>query len=449
MSSGDTIAAGVSPSETISTNYRRYALTLLFLVYTLNFVDRQIVNILAELIKRDLHLTDWQLGSLTGLSFALFYATLALPIARLAERSNRAKIVAISAIVWSAFTALCGAAHSFAQLFLARVGVGVGEAGCTPASQSLISDYVPREKRASAMALFSLGIPAGSLVGMALGGLVADSLGWRMSFALVGIPGVLLGILTYFTLPEPRKLAAVATVDTKTTNLKQALHTLRTKKTYVWLTTAMAFMSFGTYGQLAFQSSYFLRNHTGGLDRLASQLDGAIGVQLGTTGFLGVVLGLVIGVFGAVGTWMGGWLSDRAGKTNVKAYVTIPAISAFLLPLSIFATYVSSNTVLVLTLIGMPMLLQSIYYGPLFGTVQSLVDPRTRATASAILLFFANLVGLGLGPLVIGVVSDILTPSLGSGDAIRWSLIIMSGVYFLAMGAFLMARRTIEHDIVS
>lgn len=439
----------VASDVAISPRYRRYALALLFVIYMLNFVDRQIVNILAELIKRDLNLADWQLGSLTGLSFALFYATLALPIARLAERGNRVNIIALSAIVWSAFTVLCGMAQNFAQLFLARVGVGVGEAGCTPASQSLISDYVPRETRATAMAIFSLGIPAGSLIGMAVGGLVADSFGWRASFALVGVPGILLGILAYFTLPEPRRSSGIVSTDRDAPTFKEALAEIGKKPTYIWFTVAMAAMSFATYGHLAFQSSYFLRNHADGLDALAAHLANATGIHLGTTSFLGVALGLTIGLFGGAGTWLGGQVTDHAARRDVRAYAMIPALSAFCLPFSILATYISSNIMLVLSLVGLPMLLQSIYYGPLFATIQGLVRPRTRATASAILLFFANLVGLGLGSLCVGAISDLLSPSLGSGDAIRWALIIASLVYFLAMGAFVMARKTIKQDLVS
>lgn len=439
----------IASDVAISPRYRRYALTLLFLVYTLNFVDRQIVNILAELIKHELNLADWQLGSLTGLSFALFYATLALPIARLAERGNRVNIISLSAIVWSAFTVLCGMAQNFAQLFLARVGVGVGEAGCTPASQSLISDYVPRETRATAMAILSLGIPAGSLIGMAVGGLVADSFGWRASFALVGVPGVLLGILAYFTLPEPRLSPGVALTNGDAPTFTEALAEIAKKPTYLWFTVAMASMSFATYGHLAFQSSYFLRNHADGLNAMAVQLANVTGINLGATGFLGVTLGLAIGLFGGAGTWLGGRLTDHAARKDVRAYATIPAISALCLPFSILVTYISSNTILVLSLIGLPMLLQSLYYGPLFATIQGLVRPRTRATASAILLFFANLVGLGLGPLCVGVISDLLSPSLGSGDAIRWALIIASFAYFLAMGAFVAARKTIKQDLVS
>lgn len=433
----------------MSIPYRCYALTMLFLVYMLNFVDRQIVNILAEPIKRELGLTDWQLGSLTGLSFAIFYATLALPIARWAERANRVKIVALSAITWSLFTAVCGVAQNFTQLFLARVGVGVGEAGCTPASQSLISDYTTREKRASALAFFSMGIPAGSLVGMVVGGLIADSLGWRASFALVGVPGIVLGLLAYFTLPEPRKSSAVREAQS-TPTLREALDELGGKRTYIWLTVAMVAMSFGNFSNLAFQSSHFLRNHAEGLGALAIRLHDLTGIQLGATGFLGTVLGLIVGICGAAGTWLGGWSTDRAVvRSSLHAYATIPAAAALCLPFALFATYTSSNTVAALCLMGLPMLLQSIYYGPIFAAVQSLVRPRTRATATALFLFFANLIGLGLGPLSVGLISDLLARSMGSGDAIRWALISTSLVYVLAAAAFMVARKSIRQDIVS
>lgn len=433
----------------MSIQYRRYALTMLFLVYMLNFVDRQIVNILAEPIKRELGLADWQLGSLTGLSFAIFYASLALPIARWAERANRVKIVALSAITWSLFTAVCGVAQNFTQLFLARVGVGVGEAGCTPASQSLISDYTTREKRASALAFFSMGIPAGSLVGMVVGGLIADSLGWRASFALVGVPGIVLGLLAYFTLPEPRKSSVAASEAQNTPGLREALDELGRKRTYIWLTVAMVAMSFGNFSNLAFQSSHFLRNHAEGLGILAVRLHDLTGIQLGATGFLGTVLGLIVGIFGAAGTWFGGWATDRAARSSLNAYATIPAAAALCLPFALFATYTISNTVAALCLMGLPMLLQSIYYGPIFAAVQSLVRPRTRATATAIFLFFANLIGLGLGPLSVGLISDLLARSMGSGDAIRWALISTSLVYVLAAAAFMVARKSIRQDMVS
>lgn len=437
----------VSPPS-LSARYRRYALIILFLVFTLNFLDRQIINILAEPLKRDLGLADWQLGSLTGLAFAIFYATLALPIARLAERGDRVKIVAISAIVWSAFTALCGFAQGFLQLFLARIGVGVGEAGCTPASHSLISDYTTRETRASAMALFSMGIPVGSLLGMALGGLVADSLGWRAAFLLAGIPGVLLGLVTLFTLPEPRRHLGM-TDEQAAPKLREALAELGNNRAYIWMTIAMMQMSFVGFGQLAFHSSFYLRNHATGLETLTASLQTWFGLHLGPMGLVGSVLGLIIGISGVIGTWLGGALADRAARMDIRGYATIPAISALVLPFTTLLVYLVPHTPSALLLLGVPMLLHSLYYGPVFASVQSLVQPRTRATAAAIFLFFANLIGLGLGPLAVGIVSDVVARHSDIGTGIRWSLIVTAFAYLGASAAFFRARRTIRQDVVS
>ena len=432
----------------LSTSCRRYALTLLFLVFTLNFLDRQIINILAEPLKRDLKLADWQLGSLTGLAFAIFYATLALPIARLAERGDRVRIVAISAIVWSAFTTLCGFAHSFLQLFLARIGVGVGEAGCTPASHSLISDYTTRETRASAMALFSMGIPVGSLLGMAFGGLVVDSLGWRAAFLVAGVPGILLGLLTLFTLPEPRRHLGSIKAEAAP-KLGEALNELRQNRAYVWMTIAMIQMSFVGFGQLAFHSSFFLRNHTPGLEALAAAVESSLGWQLGPMGLVGSALGIVLGVSGVIGTWLGGALADRAARTDIRGYATIPAAAALVLPFTTLVLYLLPHTLWALVMLGVPMLLHSLYYGPVFASVQSLARPRTRATAAAIFLFFANLVGLGLGPLTVGIVSDIIARGSDIGTGIRWSLIITAFVYLGAAAAFFRASKTMRDDVIS
>ena len=222
--------------EPLSTGFRRYALWTLMIIYTLNFLDRQIVNILAEPIKKDLHLADWQLGMMTGLAFALFYTVLGIPIARKAEKSNRPMIIGTALAVWSGFTVLCGFAQNFWQLVLARIGVGVGEAGCTPPAHSLITDYVPKDKRASAIAFYSIGTPLGSLIGMAMGGLIADAYGWRIAFMVAGAPGIFFALLTFFTLPEPRKklTAVMAAKATATIPLREAMKVLISKKTF-WL----------------------------------------------------------------------------------------------------------------------------------------------------------------------------------------------------------------------
>ena len=248
----------------VSLGYRRYAIGLLFLVYTFNFLDRQIVTILAEPIKRDLQIADWQLGLMTGTAFAIFYCTLGIPIARMAERRNRPWIIGLSLAAWSGFTALCGLAQTFWQLVLARIGVGVGEAGCSPPAHSLIADYTPKEQRASAMALYLMGNPIGALLGVVIGGLVADAFGWRTAFLFVGLPGVLLAFVVVLTLVEPRarKAAAVAreaAQQAPQTSFADVLRVLRRKRTFWLMAMAVSIVAFIGYGHAPFGASFFLQ----------------------------------------------------------------------------------------------------------------------------------------------------------------------------------------------
>jgi MFS family permease len=221
-------AAPAPPVRVLSTGYRAYALGLLLLIYILNFVDRSVINILAEPIKNDLGLLDWHIGLMSGLAFAVFYTFLGLPIAQLAEKYNRPLIISIALGVWSAFTALSGFAQNFTQLVLARIGVGIGEAGCTPPAHSLISDYVPRERRASALAFYSMGIPLGGLVGMAVGGMVADAYGWRAAFLVCGLPGVIVALIAATTLVETRAPQAIKAQAIRLDDFKTTLATLAT-----------------------------------------------------------------------------------------------------------------------------------------------------------------------------------------------------------------------------
>jgi predicted MFS family arabinose efflux permease len=230
--------------------YRSYALGLLMLIYVVNFVDRQVVSILADLIKQDLKLADWQLGLMTGLAFAVLYTVLGLPIARIAERGDRPLIIAVAVAVWSGFTALSGMAQTFTHLVLARIGVGVGEAGCTPPALSLIADTVPKAQRASAVSVYMLGAPVGSLLGLALGGLIADAFGWRMAFVIVGLPGLLLAAIAALTLREPRRgRPVVARADDGVPSFREALTELRGKRTYWRVVGGVTIKSFASYGR--------------------------------------------------------------------------------------------------------------------------------------------------------------------------------------------------------
>ncbi|TPE60561.1 MFS transporter [Sandaracinobacter neustonicus] len=435
----------IAPS--VTPGYRRYALWVLLVIYILNFLDRQIVTILAEPIRQELGLTDLQLGMMTGLAFALFYTVLGIPIARYAERGNRPFIISAAVAAWSFFTIMCGFAQSFWQLVLARVGVGIGEAGCTPPAHSLISDYVSREKRASALAFYSLGTPIGALLGMALGGLIADAWGWRMAFFVAGAPGVLMAIVAATTLVEPRKRLDADLVARQKAgpSLKEALTEIRSKRTFWLIAFGVSIKAFVSYGSGVFLAPFFFRNHGAELTEIAA------GFGLGLAGFLGLSLGLAIGLTGALGIWIGGQLADRYGSKDLRHYMGIPAVST-LLGIPIYLTGLAvESAVLALIIMAIPPILNGLWYGPAYAAVQGLVRPETRATATAILLFIVNLIGLGMGPLVVGAVSDLFSGPFGLGPAqgVRWSLALFNLFGIVASILFWLARGSIREEMVS
>lgn len=444
------LAATAVPSPLIapvSTAYRRYALWVLLIIYTLNFLDRQVVNILAEPIKQELGLADWQLGMMTGLAFAIFYTVLGIPIARMAERKNRPMIIGVSVAAWSVFTVACGFAQNFWHLILARIGVGVGEAGCTPPAHSLITDYVPKEKRASAIAFYSIGTPLGSLLGMAMGGLVADAYGWRVAFMVAGAPGVIFALIAAFTLVEPRKkLAAdLAARATPQISFGAALAVLMAKKTFWLVAFAAAIKAFIGYGHAPFTASFFFRNHTAELAELAAMFG------LKSAGFLGLALGLMGGTAGVIGAWLGGVIADRYGSKDIRAYVVVPAIASLLAIPFYIAAINLPEAVPAMALLTVPVLLGTLWYGPVYATAQSIVDPTMRATASAVLLFIINLIGLGLGPVGVGLLSDALAGpmGLGSAEGVRWALMISAAFGLVSFWLFWRARKTIAEDMVA
>lgn len=437
-------APAVAP---MSPAYRRYALSVLLVIYILNFLDRQIVAILAEPIKHDLGLADWQLGVMTGLAFALFYTVLGIPIARYAETGHRPRIIAVAAGLWSLFTLACGYAQNFVQLVACRVGVGIGEAGCTPPAHSLITDYTPREKRASALAFYALGTPLGGLLGLALGGLIADAYGWRTAFLFAGLPGLLMALIAWTTLREPRRQMNVdlAALKAARPDFKTAMAEIKGKRTFWLIAFAAAIKAFIGYGAAAFLAPFFFRNHAAELTVIAEDFG------LGLTGFLGVALGIVLGLTGAVGTWMGGYLADKYGARDLRFYVAIPAVSTLLgIPFYI-AGLLSDSAVFALIMFAFPPVLNTMWYGPGYAAVQGLVRPQTRATASAVLLFIINLIGLGLGPLGVGAVSDFISGpmGLGSAEGVRWSLMIFILFGAVASGLFWLARSSIREEMVS
>lgn len=397
-----TAPAGTDPDKSTL----RITLWVLLVVYIFNFLDRQIVNILAEPIKRDLGLSDTQIGLMTGIAFAAFYTFLGIPIARYADKpsTNRVRLISVALVIWSGMTALCGMAQNFVQLLLARIGVGVGEAGCTPAAHSLIADLAPPEKRASAISFYSLGIPIGSLLGMLIGGLVADAYGWRTAFLVAGLPGILLAVVVMIVLRDPRFAAQMQAATPKPAiSTSEALKEIMKSRAFVLMAVAGAAAAFLSYGKATWTTIFFQRTH--------ELSPGEVGFWFGIGG----------GIAGIAGTWAGGYLADRFGKENRRHVLTAPAIGMVIaIPIAIWSYWVEQWWVS-LILIMVPTLLNALYVGPAYSCAQGLVPLRARAMAAAVLLFAQNLIGLGLGPLFFGMLSDGFRPMAGE-DSVRWVL---------------------------
>ncbi len=424
--------AGVQLEDRLrSPRYRTYVLTMLVVVYVFNFLDRQIVTILAEPIKVDLGLSDTEIGLMTGLAFAVFYTVLGIPIARLADRANRVSIISAALVVWSGMTAFCGLAQNFAQMLAARIGVGVGEAGCSPPAHSLIADYFPAEKRASALSIYALGIPIGSILGLLAGGWIAEFWGWRAAFFIVGIPGVLLAMLVKLTLREPiRGMSDPNNASSQVVAqpaLGETLTVLLRNRTMVHLAMGGALTSFVGYGLGQWLPAYFIRVHEMGVAETATYF------------------GLVLGVASAIGTVLGGTLADRFSKFDVRMYAWLPAVGVLLaFPFYVLAM-LNTNPYWSIAILVIPSLLNSLWLGPAFGTIQNLAPTRMRAMASAVLLFILNIIGLGLGPFLVGVLSDVLTQSFGR-EALGDAILIATVTYFWAGAHFVLAGRSIRQD---
>lgn len=425
--------------------YRRYAVSLLMALFALSFLDRQIINILAEPIKRELALADWQIGIMSGLAFAVLYTVVGIPIARLAERGNRPKIIGFSVGLWSLFTAGCGLVTSFIALLVGRVGVGIGEAGLTPPAMSLIMDYTPPAKRASTLAQYHMGVPLGSLLGLALGGILADSFGWRHAFLIVGMPGLVLAAIAAITLRETRSrqpASDIASTRSPSTFI-ETIRVLSSIRSYRLMVLGTAFQAFVGYGQAPFTAAYFFRMHGDALERMGA----AIGLQ--RAGFLGLALGLATGVAGALGVWLGGRIADRISRADLRHYGTLPAVAALVAIPAYVTAILVSNTALALALLAIPNLFNSMWFGPVHTTQQGVAPPHMRATATAILLLVLNLIGLGLGPLAVGLASDWFAGGwqLGPARGVQWALILSSFMGIVPAVFFWRARSSIPSEL--
>ncbi|MFP6606254.1 MAG: MFS transporter [Myxococcota bacterium] len=410
--------------------YLRYALGLLCVVYIVNMVDRQVLAILLQSIKEDLGLSDLQLGLLSGTAFGLFYATLGIPIARLADRFSRKGVIAISLAVWSAMTALCGTAAGFASLLLYRIGVGVGEAGGSPPAHSMISDYFPPEKRATALGIFSLGVPLGILVGFLSGGWLDETLGWRQAFIVVGLPGLLVSAVVALTLREPpRGLSEGLQADAgQPVTAIEVIRFMWRARSFRHLSVGSALYAFVGYSATNWAPSFLSRSH--GMEQ----------------GDIGTALALIIGIGGGIGIYLGGVIADRLSETNPLGRIRVPMWAQYLSFPFGFIIYTTDNTVLALALFTMPAFLGLMYQGPVFAVTQSLATPKMRATAAAVLLFVINIIGLALGPAVTGAISDALEPSFGD-DSLRYALVIISCALAWSGFHFQRAGKTLVADL--
>lgn len=424
-----------TPPVVITDAYRRYALGLLLVVYIFNFIDRQILTILAEAIRLDLGLSDSALGFLGGVAFAVFYTFAGIPIARWADRGVRRSIIALGIFVWSLMTAASGLSRSFSQLALARVGVGLGEAACSPPAHSLLSDYFPPERRGTAFSIYSLGIPIGSAIGIFAGGWIKEAFDWRTAFFVVGLPGICLAALVRLTLREPprghsEQVAGTALVPpVEAESLRSVLNFIRSLRSFRHMSLAAALHAFYGYGSSFFLPIFMIRVH------------GFSEKELST------YLALIILIGSGAGTFLGGWLGDRLARRDQRWYMWLPGLSTALgIPFAA-AVYLWPDRYVALGFAIPALLLGAMYLGPTFAMAQGLARPHMRALVSAFLLFVINLIGLGLGPQVVGLVSDALRPSFGL-ESVRYALL-----WVVVLGAgwstvhYALAARTLREDL--
>lgn len=438
----------VSQTQYLSGWRSNWTMSLLVIIYAANLADRTILNVLQQPIKVDLELADWQLGLVSGTSFAILYTVLGLLVARLSEHWNRPRLLAACAFIWSIFTALCGAATSFVQLLLFRAGVAVGESGGTPISHSLISDYYPVEQRASKLALFSTGATLGIIGGALLGGSLGETLGWRWAFVLAGLPGILLAVLAAITLSEPRH----GTSEDVIPPFSQVVGTLARKPTFRQMALATSLTLFSTSAINAFAVPHFMRT---------------FGMPLVEAGLLG---GAGAGIALLVGTLIGGYLGSALGRSDRRKVLWMLCVGLLIAcPLCVIAFLSTDLRVASFAFLALNVCL-ALFQGPVYSINHSFVTSRMRATASAVLLVFIQIIGLGLGPLLIGILSDQLaaanypgedfvqecdagaspSPVCVAASAIGLRLALASCAIAILWGAFhhFMASRTLRDDVI-
>ena len=405
----------LSASRTVTAEaatQRRYKILMFFGVLTslFNFLDRSVLNILAEPIKHDLGISDTQLGLLTGFAFALFYSLAGLPIARYIDRptTNRPTVVAICMVLWSGMTMVSGMVVSYMHMLVARMLVAVGESGGGPAILTLINDYVSPEKRSRAFAIYGLGVPMGTLLGLVLGGWLVELVGWRMTFMIVGAPGVFLGLMIWLFLYEPRKAMVLDEAgsldDSGGPSLRENALVLVRSPALLWLTAAASLAGLFIIGVPSWTGVYLIR---------------VLGLSPSHTG---MILGLIMGVGGGIGTYFGGVIADRIVTRDPGRALLVPCVGLLLgIPAASIA-FLSDDWRIFAVFYFVAVVGASAYLGPLFSTLQILVGEQYRATTTVFVVMLANLIGAGLGPFLIGIGSDFLNPLFGK-ESLRWALV--------------------------
>jgi predicted MFS family arabinose efflux permease len=397
-----------------------------------NFLDRQVIAILLQAIKQDLGVSDAALGFLSGIAFAALYSVLGVPIARLADRGVRRTLIAASLAVWSGMTALQGLATSFFWLAAARIGVGIGEAGCSPPAHSMISDMFEPKRRATALSIYALGIPLGGAIGLYGGGLLREAFDWRTALVIVGLPGILLAVLVQLTLREPTRgwwEGGRKRPPQPPPPLAEVARLLAARRSFLHMALAGALHAFYGYGAGAFNPAFLERVHA------LTPLE------------IGAWLGGIAATTGVAGTFLGGWLTDRLSARDNRWYAWLPGWGSVLVVPFVVLFYLWDDGREALALAALPAIMAGLYIGPTFAMAQALVPPPMRAQAAAVLLFILNMIGMGLGPQFVGLLSDLLVPRFGV-ESIRWSLLvtIVIGALWSAVHYFL-AARTLREDL--
>lgn len=420
---------GAGPTA-LSTAARRYALVILAVVYMFNFVDRQILAILLPAIREEFQVSDAWLGFLTGPAFAMFYIVLGIPVARYADRHNRRNLIALAVAVWSGMTALSGLAANFVQLALARVGVGIGEAGCSPPAHSMIADYYPPEQRSTAMGVYTVGISAGIMLAYLAGGWVAQNIGWREAFFVVGVPGLLLALVVWATVVEPKRGHSEGREAAgERPPWFDTLRFLWRRRSFVHMTVAAGLSSFVGYSVINFMPSFLVRS---------------FGMDVGT---LGLWLGPILGIAGGAGFFLGGYIADHLGQTSHKKALTFIGLTVLLTAVPYAMMFLSNSWMVAILFFIVPACTSNVYLAPVLAQAQGLVSLRMRAVTSALALLIINVIGLLTGPQLTGILSTMLEPQFGE-EAMRYSLLTVTSVMLpWAAYHYMRAGRSIDADL--